>query len=181
LAFSWIPLPTVIDRRRDRWNADFIEFFGLRRTVGMLSCSNRFFRNRSLCRPSANPGSLCRPSAKSSPAIHPRPPAGTTWRASETRRGDEFAAGRRGEEFAAGRLITSWTVITDSRFCVLLAEKIKRKLEFEIIRTNAKNTKRKTLHHCAGAKSSLKTVHIQNYISPALNERTKLMKSPPTK
>jgi hypothetical protein len=34
LAFSWIPLPTVIDRWKDRWNIDFIEFFGSRRTVG---------------------------------------------------------------------------------------------------------------------------------------------------
>ena len=159
------PLEGVGSRR---WNVDLIEFFGLRRAVGSLLHYAQLFK-------SIFPEPLVVPSKRQSGLVvrfHPRPPAGTTWRASETRRGDAFAA---------GRLITSSTAIADSRFCVLLAEKIKRKLEFEIIRTNAKNTKRKTLHHCAGAKSSLKTVHIQNYISPALNERTKLMKSPPTK
>jgi hypothetical protein len=34
LAFSRNPLPTVVDRWKDRWNVDFIEFFALRQTVG---------------------------------------------------------------------------------------------------------------------------------------------------
>jgi hypothetical protein len=107
------PLEGVGSRR---WNVDLIEFFGLRRAVGSLLHYAQLFK-------SIFPEPLVVPSKRQSGLVvrfHPRPPAGTTWRASETRRGDAFAA---------GRLITSSTAIADSRFCVLLAEKIKRKLE----------------------------------------------------